>query len=102
MEAVYFYEDKEKKDVDKLLDEEFFKRLGPSVREAAIMGTGRKTGYYLYVKADNPEKMTQAVKLIEESKIPIKKVTGDEEKHILDYVHNEEDEAAAGMGAIFG
>ncbi len=102
MEAVYYYEDKEKKAVDKLLEDEFFKRLGPSVREAAIMGTGKKTGYYIYVKADNPDKMTQAVKLIEESKIPIAKVTGDEEKHILDYVHNEEEEAAAGMGAIFG
>ncbi|HTY91184.1 MAG TPA: hypothetical protein VMC84_08420 [Methanocella sp.] len=102
MEAVYFYDDKEKKPVDKLLEEEFFKRLGPSVREAAIMGTSRKTGYYLYVRADNPEKMKEAVRLIDESKIPIAKITGDEEKHILDYVHKEEDEAAAGMGAIFG
>ncbi len=102
MEAVYFYEEKEKKAVDKLLEDEFFKRLGPSVRDAAIMGTQRKSGYYLYVRADNPEKMKQAVKLIEDSKIPVAKITGDEEKHILDYIHKEEDEAAAGMGAIFG
>ncbi len=102
MEAVYFYEEKEKKPVDKLLEDEFFKRLGPSVRDAGIMGTQRKTGYYLYVRADNPDKMKEAVRLIEESKIPVVKIAGDEEKHILDYVHNEEDEAAAGMGAIFG
>jgi hypothetical protein len=102
MEVVYFYEDTEKKSVDKLLDEEFFKRLGPTVREAAIMGTGHKTGYYLYVKAENPVKMTEALRLIDESKIPMKKCTGDEEKQVLDYVHKEEDEAASGMGAIFG
>lgn len=102
MEAVYFYEEKDKKSVDKLLEDEFFKRLGPSVRDAGIMGTQRKSGYYLYVKADNPEKMKEAVRLIDESKIPVVKIAGDEEKHILDYVHKEEDEAAAGMGAIFG
>jgi hypothetical protein len=102
MEVVYFYEEKEKKPVDKLLAEEFFKRLGPGVREASLMGAGRKTGYYLYVRAENPEKMKEALRLIEESKIPLTKLSGEEEKKVLDAIHKEDEEAASGMGAIFG
>ncbi len=102
MEVVYFYEESEKKAVDKLVSEEFFKRLGPEVREAALMGAGRKTGYYLYVKAENPEKMKEALRLIEESKIPLTKLAGDEEKKVLDAIYQEAEEAASGMGTIFG
>lgn len=102
MEVVYFYEEKEKKLVDNLISEEFFKRLGPGVREAALLGTGRKSGYYLYVKAENPDKMKEALRLIEESKIPLAKLEGDEEKKVLDAIHQEEEEAASGMGTIFG
>ncbi len=102
MEVVYYYEEKEKKPVDTLLAEEFFKRLGPGVREAALMGAGRKSGYYLYVKADNPDKMKEALRLIEESRIPLTKLAGDEEKEVLGAIHQEEEEAASGMGTIFG
>jgi hypothetical protein len=102
MEVVYFYDEKEKQPVDKLLEEEFFKRLGPSVRDAAMMKLGRKEGYYLYVKAENPVKMTEALRLIEESKIPLTKLTGDEEKKVIEAIHTEDEEAASGMGAIFG
>jgi uncharacterized membrane protein len=102
MEVVYYYEEKEKKAVDKLVSEEFFKRLGPGVREAALMGTGRKSGYYLYVKAENPDKMKEALRLIEESKVPLTKLSGDEEKRVLDAIRQEEEEAASGMGTIFG
>ena len=102
MEVVYFYDEKEKQPVDKLLEEEFFKRLGPSVRDAAMMKAGRKSGYYLYVKAEDPVKMTEALRLIEESKIPLTKLTGDEEKNVIEAIHKEDDEAASGMGAIFG
>jgi hypothetical protein len=102
MEVVYFYEDKEKQAIDKLLEEEFFKRLGPGVRDAAMMGAGRKAGFYLYVKADNPVKMTEAVRLIDESKIPLAKLTGDEEKKVIEAIHREDEDAASGMGAIFG
>src|SRR5271157_3047138 len=102
MEVVYFYDEKEKQAVDTLLQEEFFKRLGPNVRDAAMMGFGRKSGYFLYVKAENPVKMTEALRLIEESKLPLTKITGDEEKKVIDAIHKEEDEAASGMGAIFG
>ncbi|OPY27831.1 MAG: hypothetical protein A4E28_01814 [Methanocella sp. PtaU1.Bin125] len=102
MEAVYYYEDKNKKDVETLLADEFFKRLGPQDREAKLMGTARKTGYYLYVRADSEDKFKTAQDKITESKIPVTKLTGDEEKAVIDAVHREEDEAAEGMGAIFG
>jgi hypothetical protein len=102
MEVVYFYEDKDKKAVDNLLQEEFFKRLGPSTHEARLTGTKRKAGYYLHIKAESSDKMKEALRLIEESKLPLVKVTGDEEKEVIDAIHKEEEEAASGMGAIFG
>jgi len=102
MEAVYYYEDKNKKDVETLLSDEFFKRLGPIDREAKLMGTQRKAGYYLYVRAENPEKFKMAEDKIAESKIPMTRLAGEEEKAVIDAVHREEDEAAEGMGAIFG
>ncbi|MGA9141927.1 MAG: hypothetical protein WBZ29_17000 [Methanocella sp.] len=102
MEAVYYYEDKNKKDVETLLSDEFFKRLGPTDREAKLMGTQRKTGYYLYITADNPDKFKMAQDKIAESKIEMTKLSGDEEKAVVDAIHREQDEAAEGMGAIFG
>ncbi len=47
MEAVYYFEDKDKKEVDTLMSDEFFKRLGVLDREAKLMGTKRTSGYYL-------------------------------------------------------
>ena len=67
-----------------------------------MMGAGRKAGFYLYVKADNPVKMTEAIRLIDESKIPLAKLTGDEEKKVIEAIHKEDEDAASGMGAIFG
>jgi uncharacterized membrane protein len=102
MEVVYFYDPKFKKDVDALLEDEFFKRLGASVRDASLMGTKRKEGFYLYIKAENPEKMKTAESKIVESKIALTKLSGEEEKQVLDAIHAEEEAAASGMGAIFG
>ena len=102
MEVVYFYDQKFKKDVDALLEDEFFKRLGPMVREAALVGGKRKEGLYLYVKAENPEKMKIAESKIAESKIALTKLAGEEEKLVFDAIHEEEEAAASGMGSIFG
>ena len=102
MEAVYYYEDKDKKEVDKLIADEFFKRLGVLDREAKLMGTQRRAGYYLYVKADSPDKFKVAEQNIAESKLPLTKVAGDEEKAVVEAIKREEEEAASGMGAIFG
>ena len=102
MEAVYYFEDKVKKDVDTLESDEFFKRLGVLDREAKLMGTKRTSGYYLYVKADSPDKFKIAEGKIAESKIPMTKLAGEEEKAVIDAIKQEEEEAASGMGAIFG
>src|SRR5512134_556339 len=102
MEAVYYFEDKDKKDVDKLESDEFFKRLGVLDREAKLMGTKRTSGYYLYVKAESPEKFKVAEEKIAESKLPLTKLSGEEEKAVIEAIKREEEEAASGMGAIFG
>jgi hypothetical protein len=102
MEAAYYYESKDKAEVEKLLDTEFFKRLGPIDREAKLLGTKRESGNYLYVKAESADKFKEAERLIAESKIPFVKLSGDEEKQVFDAIHKEEEEAAEGMGAIFG
>lgn len=102
MEAAFYYETKDKAEVEKLLEEEFFKRLGPTDRDAKLLGAKRESGFYLHVKASSEDKFKEAIKLIEESKIPFVKLSGDEEKMVFDAIKQEEDEAASGMGAIFG
>jgi hypothetical protein len=102
MEAVYYLEDKVKKDLDTLMSDEFFKRLGVLDREAKLMGTKRTSGYYFYVKADSPEKFKIAEEKVAESKIPVTKLSGEEEKAVIEAIKREEEEAASGMGAIFG
>ncbi len=50
MELVYTYPMDSSKDMQKMLDEEFWKRLGPTVRECKAMGL-EKEGMCLYIKA---------------------------------------------------
>jgi len=102
MEAAYHYESKDKPEVEKLLEDEFFKRLGPIDREAKLLGTKRDSGFYLYVKAASADKFAEAQRKITESKIPFVKLAGDEEQQVFDAIRKEEEEAAEGMGAIFG
>ena len=101
MENVYFYEDKVSKDVKKILESEeddFFKRMGFTVRECNLLGSDRK-GYFLYLKA-NSEKLDRAEKKLEG--LGIQKLTGEEQKLITRAFIAEEENAASGMGMIFG
>jgi hypothetical protein len=101
MENVYFYEDKVSKDVKKILENEeddFFKRIGFTVRECDLLGSDRK-GYFLYLKA-NSEKLDRAEKKLEG--LGIQKLTGEEKKIVTAAFIAEEDNAASGMGMIFG
>jgi hypothetical protein len=66
------------------------------------MGTKRTSGYYFYIKADSPEKFKIAEEKVVESKIPVTKLSGEEEKSVIEAIKREEEEAASGMGAIFG
>jgi len=50
MELVYIYPMDKSKDMQKMLDEEFWKRLGPTVRDCKAMGLD-KDGMCIYIKA---------------------------------------------------
>ncbi|TRZ88681.1 MAG: hypothetical protein D4R88_07275 [Methanosarcinales archaeon] len=101
MENVYFYEDKVSKDIKNILESEeddFFKRIGFTVRECNLLGSDRK-GYFLYLKA-NSEELDRAEKKLEG--FGLQKLTGEEQKLITRAFIAEEENAASGMGMIFG
>lgn len=98
MESVYFYEEDVSKDVSKILEDDFFKRLGYTVRECSLLGSERK-GYFLYIKA-NSEDIDRAEKKFEG--VGLKKLIGEELKIVIDAFIAEEENAASGMGMIFG
>lgn len=98
MESVYFYEDKVSKDMATVLEDDFFKRIGYTVRECKLLGSERK-GYFLYIKA-NSEDIDRAEEKFEG--IGVEKLTGEEKKIVTAYFVAEEDNAASGMGMMFG
>jgi len=98
MELVYTYEMDGDKAMKKLLDEEFWKRLGPTVRECRAMGYDM-AGMCMYIKARD-ELAEEARKLLERS--PAKELLGEERERLLKAFREEAEAAEAGMGAIFG
>jgi hypothetical protein len=101
MENVYYYEDKVSKDVKEILeseDDDFFKRIGFTVRECKLLGSVRK-GYFLYLKA-NSEELDRAEKRLEGT--GLEKLMGEEKKIVTSAFITEEENAASGMGMIFG
>ncbi len=98
MELVYTYGTEEEKTMKKLLDEEFWKRLGPTVRDCKAMGLD-KAGSCIYIKAKD-ELVAEARKLLQES--PAKELKGEEGEKLIKAFKDEAEAAEAGMGAIFG
>ena len=98
MESVYYYEDVASKDISKILEDDFFKRIGFTVRECNLLGSQRK-GNFLYIKA-NPQDIELAEKKLEGAGLT--KLVGDEKKIITDAFIAEEENAASGIGMIFG
>jgi hypothetical protein len=98
MELVYAYEMESSKDMNKMLDEEFWKRLGPTVRECKAMGL-EKEGMCLYIKAKD-ELVQEAQKLLAET--AAKELKGEEAEVLLKAFRDEAEAAEAGMGAMFG
>ena len=99
MEAVYFYEDSISKNVLKVLEDDFFKRVGYTVRECCqLLGSERK-GYFLYIKA-NSEDIDRAEEKFEG--LGLEKLSGEEKKLVAAAFVAEEENAASGMGMIFG
>ncbi len=98
MESVYFYEDKVSKEVAAALEDDYFKRIGYTVRECGLLGSERK-GYFLYLKA-NSEEIDRAEQKLEG--LGLLKLIGEEKKLITKAFIAEEENAASGMGMIFG
>lgn len=98
MESVYFYEDKVSKDMATVLENDIFKRIGYTVRECKLLGSERK-GYFLYIKA-NSEDIDRAEEKFEG--VGLEKLIGEEKKIVTAAFIAEEENAASGMGMMFG
>jgi hypothetical protein len=98
MELVYIYEMESDKAMKKMLDEEFWKRLGPTVRECKAMGLD-KDGICIYIKAKD-ELALEAKKLLAET--PAKELKSEEGEKLLKAFQDEAEAAEAGIGAMFG
>jgi hypothetical protein len=98
MELVYTYPMDSSKDMQKMLDEEFWKRLGPTVRECKAMGLENE-GMCLYIKARD-ELAAEAGKLLVET--AAKELKGEDGERLLQAFREEAEAAEAGMGAMFG
>jgi hypothetical protein len=98
MELVYTYGMESEKEMKTLLEEEFFKRLGPTVRECKHMGLD-KDGYCMHIKARD-ELAEETKKLLTES--PAKPLEGEEGEKLMQAFREEAEAAEAGMGAMFG
>ncbi|MDD1749276.1 MAG: hypothetical protein LUO89_05305 [Methanothrix sp.] len=98
MELVYTYSMESSKDMQKMMDEEFWKRLGPTVRECKAMGL-EKEGMCLYIKAKD-ELAEEARKLLADT--AAKEQKGEDGEMLLKAFRDEAEAAEAGMGAMFG
>ena len=98
MELVYTYAMESSNEMQKIMDEEFWKRLGPTVRECKAMGL-EKDGMCLYIKARD-ELVQEAQKLLADT--PAKVLLGEEGEMLLKAFRDEAEAAEAGMGAMFG
>lgn len=98
MELVFVYPMEKSKDMLKMLDLEFWKRLGPTVRECKAMGLD-KTGMCMYIKAKD-ELAAEAQKLLADT--DARELKGEEGQMLLKAFRDEAEAAEAGMGAMFG
>jgi hypothetical protein len=98
VELVYTYAMESSNDMQKMMDEEFWKRLGPTVRECRAMGL-EKDGMCLYIKARD-ELVQEAQKLLADTAAKV--LLGEEGEMLLKAFRDEAEAAEAGMGAMFG
>lgn len=98
MELVYVYPMENSKEISAMLDLEFWKRLGPTVRECSAMGLER-AGMCLYIKARD-ELVAEARVLLAATEA--KELGGEEGQALLKAFRDEAEAAEAGMGAMFG
>lgn len=98
MESVHFYEKKIENSVIDILKKDEFMRISHIIRESDVLHGGKK-GCMLYVNASQDETNDIAQRLKD---IGAEKITGSEEKTIIDTFKAEEENAACGIGLMFG
>jgi hypothetical protein len=98
VELVYTYAMESSNEMQKMMDEEFWKRLGPTLRECKAMGL-EKDGMCLYIKARD-ELVQEAQKLLADTAAKV--LLGEEGEALLKAFRDEAEAAEAGMGAMFG
>ncbi len=102
MERIYEVDSGKKAELTKILENEpyasdSFARAGYKIRDGATLGAD-KDKMYLYVNASEDFIKKADGQLKDVAKV----LTGENAKKIADAIKNEEDNAAAGVGAIFG
>lgn len=98
MELAYYYDMAGNATMKKILDQDFFKRLGPIVRDARSVGFD-KEGFLLYIKARD-DLVEEARKLLTDT--PARLLEGDEAESVINAFREEQESAEAGMGTLFG
>jgi len=98
MESVHFYEKSAEKKVFEILKEDSFMRISHVVRESDVLHGGKR-GCILYINASEDETVSIAQKLKD---VGAEKITGEEEKTIMKTFKAEEENAASGIGLMFG
>ena len=98
MEMVYFYSTENEKDMKKVLDDDLFDEIVPTIVECKFMGIN-KDGSCMYIKVRD-ELALKAKKMLSES--PAKELTGDEGAVVVKAFREQAEAAEAGMGALFG
>lgn len=99
MEAIYFFSYDVKKTFMKTLEDDFFKRLGYTLRECKSLGSERQ-GFFVCINT-SAEMLAKIDELLEASG-PVEKLSGKELEEITAKIKAEEEAAETGIGAIFG
>lgn len=96
MDSVYFCKQEIGKDVANTLKEDNFRHISGIVRDSS---NPERKGYFLYAQT-TPDDMKLLYEKLKD--LCAEKVEGEEEKKIIDAIKAEEENAASGMGMIFG
>jgi hypothetical protein len=98
VELVYFYSTENEKAMKKVLDDDLFDEIVPTIVECKFMGIN-KDGFCMYIKVSD-ELALKAKQMLSES--PAKELTGEEGVAVIKAFREQAEAAEAGMGALFG
>ena len=100
MEAVYFFTYEQERELNKVLDQDFFKRIGPTLREAKILGIENRDGFFVYLSSPE-DSIKKAEELLKET-AQVERLYDKELEEVINKIKVEDKNAQAGMGLIFG